>query len=125
VRKWCINYGISILDGEGAYFSTDRNANPSTSPPLCLNDDKLRNGITLCDLIKILEPNAASNLQLHKYVKRKVLTLDDAKGNLYIALHILRLRRCPPIPLGYLIQVQLFFYALKKYSFFFFLNSHP
>jgi hypothetical protein len=81
VTHWLLSLGISVKDGEGGENSTaaavtsairgcggisGTSSNSKTAPPLSLQQDRLRNGEILCDLLLLLEPDAASHAHLAK-----------------------------------------------------------
>ena len=67
-------------------------------------DDRLRNGVLLCDLLLILEPSAARHVSLTRRIHRKPISLKQVTLNITTALWLLRVRKCPPVPLKFLIQ---------------------
>ena len=53
---------------------------------------------------QILEPNAARHLELDSRVKRNIKSIPQARHNVEKAMFLFRIRRCPPIPLKYLLH---------------------
>lgn len=101
VRDWLYSIGLSVRDGEGGF--TNWSGSSGVSLPQ-LKDDRIRNGELLCDLVAMLEPNAATHAQLLQLVNRKPPTIPLALENIERALWLLRIRKCPPIPQVYLCQ---------------------
>ena len=75
------------------------------APVLSLLTDRLRNGTLLCALLYMLEPQACLHAHLYPTLHKAPTTLVASAENLRKCLWILRLRRCPPIPIHYLAQV--------------------
>jgi hypothetical protein len=73
-------------------------------PPLPLQEDRLRNGVLLGQLLLRLEPHAATHARiprvLHKHPRSMAVCLENVERVLWV----FKLRRCPPIPLQYLSQ---------------------
>jgi hypothetical protein len=108
-RAWLLTLGLSILDGEGGYYhskTSDHLIQSMLAPPLPLTDDKLRNGELLCDLFTILESKTSDHVHLPLLIIRNPKSLTDSVKNIERALWLFKLRRCPPIPVGYLSQPQ-------------------
>ena len=99
IRDWLFTLGLSVRDGEGGFLQWS--GQPGASLPQ-LKEDRIRNGELLCDLVATLEPNAATHAQLTQLVNRKPATISLALENIERALWLLRIRKCPPIPVVYL-----------------------
>ena len=107
LRGWLLSLGISVLDGEGGYYSEEPSLHliqSQIAPPLSLCDDKLRNGETLCDLLCILEPAAGAHVHLQRIIRRKPRSIQCALMNIKRALWLFKLRKSPPLPYYYLCQ---------------------
>lgn len=107
LRGWLLSLGISVLDGEGGYYSEEPSLHliqSQIAPPLSLCDDKLRNGETLCDLLCILEPTAAAHVHLQRIIHRHPRSIQCALMNIKRALWLFKLRKSPPLPYNYLCQ---------------------
>lgn len=101
IRDWLYSIGLSVRDGEGGFIHWSGSSGASLPP---LKEDRLRNGELLCDLVALLEPNAATHAQLMQLVNRKPATIALAMENIERALWLLRIRKCPPISQAYLCQ---------------------
>ena len=67
VKEWLQEIGIYVLEGECHWTSIKPNNptfQPSSIPILSIMQDRLRNGLILCDLVMILEPSAARHISL-------------------------------------------------------------
>ena len=79
VRQWLQELGLTLRDGEGGFLvpsagPLSAQALGSPRPPLSLQQDRLRNGELLCDLLLRIEPRAALHAQLHRLLHRGDLT---------------------------------------------------
>jgi hypothetical protein len=114
IRDWLLSLGISVLDGEGGYYSNDdsrKEGNSSLSSvistnivPLSLSKDRLRNGETFCLLFCYLESVAAYHCSLFRTIYRNPRTLLQAKSNFDKVLWLFRMKASPPLSLVYLYQ---------------------
>jgi hypothetical protein len=111
IKDWLYSLGFSVHqhEGGGCFSSTTASTHPLTSNglPLELKDDRLRNGELLCDLVCLLEPNASKHSQLQQLIYRHPISLTHVMSNLERALWLLRIRKCPPIPMVFLTHPQL------------------
>ena len=126
VRRWMGSLGVFVLEGEAGYsYTTAQQSVPSSSCPREMTKtgltvasqsssslsvqpdllaDKLRNGVSLCDLLLILEPAACGHISMNKSLQRSPRTLEAAGRNVCAALWVLRMRSSPPIPGALLLQ---------------------
>jgi hypothetical protein len=93
VCGWLAGLGVGVVEGEGGYFGLGVSEGEggggggrgrvlsACPPPLSLSQDRLRNGETLCALVGLLEPAAASHVQLAGLVHRSPKTVAAAEGN--------------------------------------------
>jgi hypothetical protein len=95
VRLWLYHIGIVLPLPEASV--------PDKVPHFL--DDPSRNGVLLCRLLKILEPAAAAHAHLDQLVHLKPTTLAEATENIRRAFWLLKLRKSPPIPERYLIDI--------------------
>jgi hypothetical protein len=114
IRDWLLSLGISVLDGEGGYYSNDDNRKEGNSSlsslistnivPLSLSKDRLRNGETFCLLFCYLESVASYHCNLFRAIHRNPRTLGQAKSNFEKVLWLFRMKASPPLSLVYLYQ---------------------
>lgn len=94
---------VSSNNGSGNNASVSGNPPPPPESAIVpLKEDRLRNGVFLCELINVLEPNASRHAQLLQLVRYKPINVNEAMENIQRALWLLRIRKSPPIPLVYL-----------------------
>ena len=131
IKNWLYSLGLSVREGEGGFVTTKSNTDlnsfhnistkalhdqkhyrdasaegkpppPAESAIVPLKEDRLRNGVLLCELINILEPNASRHAQLLHLVRYQPINVQEAMENIQRALWLLRIRKSPPIPVVYL-----------------------
>lgn len=103
--EWLYTLGLSVREGEGGVLLPSRkgfDAGCDGDTALPLFEDRLRNGELLCDLVGVLETNAAIHSKLPQLVHRKPASIALALDNINRAIWLLRIRKCPPIPAVYL-----------------------
>jgi len=110
IKDWLYTLGISVRDGEGGFINWYQSSAAALPD---LKDDRLRNGEILCELVALLEPNAARHAQLIQLVNRRPSSISSAMENIERALWLLRIRKCPPIPQVYLCQPKAILEAKK------------
>ena len=59
--------------------------------------DRLRNGVTLCDLVMLLEPKEAHILNFHDCVRYEPRNAHEVLTNVCAALNVFKKMRSPPI----------------------------
>ena len=101
---WLRAMGFALVEGEGGWWPSGGLGRRLVRPkPPPLRDDRLRNGVALCDLFCVLESAAATQCHLNRYVSRRPGSYKEALRNVQRALWLFRLKKCPPIRSPYLL----------------------